>query len=376
VPRRLAVLAVLASLLVAAAPGLGAPPAVEARAYIVLNPATGETLAERGPDRELPMASTTKIMTALLVLEGADLDDRYTVPPEAVAVGGSTGRLVAGETLSVRDLLIALLVPSGNDAAVTLADGFAGSQEAFADLMNARARELGLTHTHFANPHGLDAPGHHSSPADLVELAGVAMENPLFRRTVAARRATIPGPNGVGRRTFESENELLDLDPDADGVKTGMTDGAGFALVAHARRESLGVELYLASIGSPSSDARARDAQRLLDYGFSRYARVRLLAPGAVLGRAQVDGVPGRTIPYRPASPLAAGIRLGGEPLSQTLVAPTEVSAPVEEGEVLGSVTYRQGERVIGRRDVVAAESADAPGLWDRLRAGMEALTP
>lgn len=375
-PRRLAALAVLASLLAAAAPGLGAPPPAEARAYIVLNPATGETLAERGPDRELPMASTTKIMTALLVLERADLDDRYTVPPEAVAVGGSTGRLVAGEALSVRDLLTALLVPSGNDAAVTLADGLSGSQEAFVDLMNARARELGLAHTSFANPHGLDAPGHHSSPADLVRLAGVAMRDPVFRHTVASRRAGIPGPNGVGRRSFDSENELLDLDPDADGIKTGMTDGAGFTLVAHARRESLGVELYVASIGSRSSAARARDAQRLLDYGFSEYARARLLAPGTVLGRAQVDGRPGRTIPYRPASELDAPIRLGGAPLTQTVVAPTEVRPPVEEGQVLGSVTYRQGDRVIGRRDLVAAESAGSPGLWDRLRAGVESLVP
>jgi len=376
VPRRLAVLAVLASLLAAAAPGLGAPPPVQARAYIVLNPATGETLAERGPDRELPMASTTKIMTALLVLERAGLDDRYTVPPEAVAIGGSTGHLVEGETLSVRDLLTALLVPSGNDAAVTLADGLSGSQEAFVELMNARARELGLAHTRFANPHGLDAPGHHSSPADLVRLAGVAMRDPVFRRTVASRRAEIPGPRGVGRRVFESENELLDLDPDADGVKTGMTDGAGFTLVAHARRESLGVELYLASIGSRSSAIRARDAERLLDYGFSRYARAQLLAPGTVLGRAQVDGVSGRTVPYRPATELDAPIRLGGAPVTQTMVAPTEVSPPVEEGQVLGSVTYRQGDRVIGRRDLVAAASAGSPGLWDRLRAGVESLVP
>jgi D-alanyl-D-alanine carboxypeptidase (penicillin-binding protein 5/6) len=374
VPRRLAVLAVLATLL-AAVPGLAAAPRVAAPAYIVVNPATGETLAQRAADRELPMASTTKIMTALIVLERADLDDRYTVPQEAVEIGGSTARLIAGETLSVRDLLVGLLVASGNDAAVTLADGLAGGQAAFVDLMNARARELGLTRTRFANPHGLDEPGHHSSVRDLVALSRVAMEDPLFRELVASRRATIPGPAGVGRRPLLSENELLDIDPEADGVKTGMTDGAGYALVAHARRASLGMDLYVASIGSPSSAVRARDAKTLLDAGFSEYAAARLLDAGTILARAQVDGVPGRTIGLRPASALDAPLRLG-EPVTQTLVAPAEVEGPIDEGDVVGSVTYRQGDRVIGRSDLVAAESADGPGILDRLRAGWEELVP
>jgi D-alanyl-D-alanine carboxypeptidase (penicillin-binding protein 5/6) len=374
VPRRLAVLAVLATLL-AAVPGLAAAPRVAAPAYIVLNPATGETLAQRAADRELPMASTTKIMTALIVLEQADLDDRYTVPQEAVEIGGSTARLVAGETLSVRDLLVGLLVASGNDAAVTLADGLAGGQAAFVDLMNARARELGMTHTRFANPHGLDEPGHHASVRDLVTLSRVAMEDAVFRELVASRRASIPGPAGVGRRPLLSENELLDIDPEADGVKTGMTDGAGYALVAHARRSSLGMDLYVASIGSPSSADRARDAKTLLDAGFSGYAKARLLDAGAILARAEVDGVPGRTIGLRPGSALDAPLRLG-EPVTQTLVAPAEVEGPVDEGDVVGSVTYRQKDRVIGRRDLVAAESADGPGILDRLRAGWEELVP
>ena len=148
--RRLAVIAVLA-LLVAAWPARAAAPTVDADAYIVVEPATGEVLAQRAPDRGLPMASTTKIMTALIVLESADLEDVMTVPPEA-AVGGSSGRLEAGEQLSVRDLLTALLVASGNDAAITLAEGVAGSQEAFVARMNRRARELGLTEDALREP--------------------------------------------------------------------------------------------------------------------------------------------------------------------------------------------------------------------------------
>ena len=314
--RRLAVLAVMAILL-AAVPGLAAAPRVASPAYIVLNPATGEVLAQRAADRELPMASTTKIMTALIVLERAGLDDTYTVPPEAIAVGGSTARLEEGEQLSVRDLLTGLLVASGNDAAVTLADGVAGSQAAFVQMMNARAKELGLRHTHFANPHGLDAPGHYSTVRDLVSLGRVAMRNPVFRELVASRRASIPGPNGIGRRQLESENELLDIDPEADGVKTGMTDGAGYALVAHASRSALGLDLYLASLRSPSSEVRARDARVLLDDAFSHYAKARLLAPGTVIARAEVDGVPGATIPIVPAAVLDAPLQLG-QPVTAT----------------------------------------------------------
>ena len=209
------------------------------------------------------MASTTKIMTALVTLQNAKLTDRYTVPPLADAVEGSSGALEEGETLTVRQLLTALLVPSGNDAAITLAQGVGGSQAAFVAMMNATAERLGLDRTHYANPHGLDAPGHHSSVANMVTLAEAAMRDRVFRGIVSSRRASIAGPGGVGVRRYESENELLDIDPEADGIKTGMTDGAGYALVGHARRAALGVELYVAIIGAPSSGARARGAKEL-----------------------------------------------------------------------------------------------------------------
>lgn len=377
--RRLATLAVLAVLLatapVAAAAVAGPPPTIDAAAYIVEDPVTGEVLAQRAPDRELPMASTTKIMTALVVLETADLDDRITVAPAAAEVGESSGGLEAGEVLTVRQLLTALLVPSGNDAAIALAIGVAGSQEAFVGMMNRRAAELGLTHTRFANPHGLDAPGHHSSVRDLVRLGREAMRHPVFRELVARRRASIPGPGGRGRRDYESENRLLDIDPEADGIKTGMTDGAGYALVAHARRRALGVQLYAAIIGSPSSEQRALEALRLLDYGFGRYARATLIGADDVIGRAPVDERPGTDVPYRAAAPLAAGIRVG-EPVTEEIVAPTELRAPVRAGDVVGTITLRQGERVLGRRQLLATRSASEPSIWDRVRAGLGALVP
>ncbi len=372
--RALAFLAVLASVIPFPV-AWAAPPTVDAAAYILVDPATGETLAQRAPDRKLPMASTTKIMTALVVLERADLGDRLTVPPAAEAIGGSTGFLRTGETLTVRDLLTALLVPSGNDAAITLAEGVAGSQEAFVSLMNARAAALGLTATRFANPHGLDGPGHHSTVRDLARLGIVAMRDPVLREIVASRTARIPGPFGQGTRSYESQNALLDIDPDADGIKTGMTDGAGYSLMARARRARLGVTLQAALIGSPSSEARARDAKRLLDWGFSRYATATVADAAIDLGRVPVDGRPGVTVPYRAAARLNAPVRLG-VPITQTLVAPAEVRGPVAAGQVLGSVTLRQGDHVLGRRDLVAARGEDGPSLWDHVRSGVGNLIP
>ncbi len=375
--RRLAILGALASLLVGApwAAAVGTPPPVEAAAYIVVDPATGETLAQRAPDRELPMASTTKIMTALVVLEATEPDELMTVPPEATVVGESSGGLVAGETLTVRELLTALLVPSGNDAAVTLAVGVGGSQEGFVELMNQKAQALGLEHTSFANPHGLDAPGHHSSVRDLVTMAQEAMKDPLFREIVAQREATIPGPGDRGTRTYVSENTLLDIDPEADGVKTGMTDDAGFSLVAHSRRKDLGgVDLYTAIIGAPSSDVRAQAADALLSYGFRQFARATLLGRDEVVGQVPVDDKPGTQIPYRAERPLVAALRLDDAPVTQTLEAPTELSGPVAAGDPVGTITFRQGDRVLGTRALLATRSASAPSMWDRFRAGIGSL--
>ncbi len=374
------VLAALAALLLMTGTAVAAPtapaPVPEARSYLLLNPETGEVLAQKAPDARLPMASTTKIMTALLTLERASLDDVVTVPAAATQVGGSSARLVAGERLSIRDLLVALLVPSGNDAAVTLAQAIGGSQDAFVAMMNRRAAALGLTDTHYATPDGLDAPGQFSSVRDLIALARVAMRLPDFRDTVSHRRATIPpAPGADAPRSLESENDLLDLDPDADGVKTGHTNGAGYALVAHARREGLGVQLYLAMIGEPSESQRAVDAKRLLDWGFAQYARPTLIPAGRVLARARVRDRPGVSLSLRPSGPLVAPVRLGRS-LRATVVAPPEVNGPVAAGAVLGRVVVREGARVVGRRPLVAATSVAGPSVAERIRAGWDRLIP
>jgi D-alanyl-D-alanine carboxypeptidase (penicillin-binding protein 5/6) len=365
------VLVAVTLVLAAALPSMAraAPPVPDAAAHLLVDEATGTVLAQDDPDEPYPMASTTKIMTALVVLDRANLDDLAIVPEEA-EVGGSTAELVPGERIAVRHLLVGLLVASGNDAAVTLAVHVAGSQEAFVALMNQRARAMGLKHTSFTNPHGLDEDGHHSSVADLIAMARVAMRNPFFRSIVRNHESVIPGPGGVGTRVLDSRNDLLGIDPSVDGVKTGNTDGAGYAIVAHARRDDLGVGLYLAMIGSTSEAARANDAEALIQYGFSRFARPTLAAAGEPLGDAPVSGRPGRRVDFGVAERFSAPILLDGPGITETIEVPGEVRAPISAGEPIGQLVMRQGDRELGRRELVALEDVAGPGIFDRLRAG------
>jgi serine-type D-Ala-D-Ala carboxypeptidase (penicillin-binding protein 5/6) len=366
-----AVLLAVAAAFPASAGTMSVPP-LSARAYVLIDPATDTVLAQRAPDRALPMASTTKMMTALLAIERASLTDEVTVPRSAI-IGGSSAELVAGERISVRDLLVGLLVPSGNDAAIALAVHVGGSERGFVRMMNARARELGLTQTRFQTAHGLDRPGHQSSVRDLVKLAREAMTHPEIREIVALRSATISGT--AGARRLGTQNDLLGRDPDIDGVKTGHTDGAGYAMVAHAQRSRLGVELYAALIGSPTEEARVSDTERLLDWGFSQFGRATLVRDGQVFARAAVRDRPGVTVSLHAKGVLSAAIRMD-EALTETVVAPPEVIGPVARGQVLGTVTVRAGRRVVGTRSLVAGNDVAAPSVADRLRAAWDQVTP
>ena len=363
-----------AALVLAAPVATAAAPAPAARAWILVNPATDEVLASRNADMRLPMASTTKMMTALVAVERSRPDQLVRVTPSAAAVGESTAELVPGERLRMRDLLAGVLVASGNDAATAVAVAVGGSETGFVRLMNARAAALGLRNTHFMNPHGLDAPRHHSSARDLEAIGEALMAVPELRSLVGNRTAVIPGPNGAGRRFLESHNLLLDIDPEADGIKTGNTDGAGYALVAHATRTRLGVDLYAVILGSPGEVQRARDAKRLLDWGFRQYARPVLVERGSPVVRVAVRDRPGVTLLLRAGgTPLQATIRLG-RPVREAVEAPRAVVAPVTKGQVVGRVVIRQDGRVLGTRPLVADEDVDGPGVVERLRSGLSAL--
>jgi serine-type D-Ala-D-Ala carboxypeptidase (penicillin-binding protein 5/6) len=265
------------------------PPAVGAMAALVIDLDSGQTLYARKPNQPLPPASTAKLMTALVTVKHANVDDRVTVSAHAAGTPGSRMGLVSGETLTVRDLLYGLLLPSGNDAAVALAEHVAGSQEAFVRLMNETGAALGLKNTTFANPHGLDDPAQMSTAADLAVMAQAAFAYPLLARIVATPTAQIAG------RTLTNTNELLGAYQGADGVKTGTTDAAGECLVASVTRN--GHRLLVIILHSAD---RYADARTLLDYstGGWRWQSV-ALADNALAWTTGLDGQPYRLRPEK-----------------------------------------------------------------------------
>jgi D-alanyl-D-alanine carboxypeptidase (penicillin-binding protein 5/6) len=267
-------------------------PSISAAAAFLMDPQTGDTLYEINADQSLPMASTTKIMTAVLVLENAPLEESVTVSAYADATGESSAWLEEGEVLTVEQLLYALMVQSANDAAVALAEKVGGSEEAFVEMMNAKAAELGLEHTHFANPHGLDAAGHYTSARDLATIAAYAMRIPEFRSIVVADGYEIPWPGHPYPRVLENHNKLLKLYPYATGIKTGYTLGAGKCLVASAQKE--GRELV--SVILNGGDSYWDQTISLMEYGFNDFARVEFAYSGQPLATVEVGDFPRREV--------------------------------------------------------------------------------
>lgn len=241
---------------------------VTAKAVLLLDFASNRVLYDKAAHQLLPPASTTKIMTALLTLEMGGLDDQVTVSPLAASQEGTSMNLQAGERLTVRELLYGLLLPSGNDAAVALAERNAGTVGAFVERMNARAKALGLTELHFVNPHGLDDPQHLMSAYDVAELARYTLTSqPLFAQFVRTAHMVLPAEPGHPALDLTNLNQLLGSYPGADGVKTGTTPAAGQNLVGSATQDGhrLMAVIY-------NSQDRYADARKVLDTGFSSYA--------------------------------------------------------------------------------------------------------
>jgi D-alanyl-D-alanine carboxypeptidase len=242
------------------------PPRVSAPSWILYDESFGMVLGSSGSSDQRPMASTTKIMTGLLVLENADLDELVTISQEAADTGGQEIGLVAGEQMTVASLFRALMVRSANDAAAALAEHVAGSVDGFVQLMNDRADEMGLENTSFANPHGLDAPGHYSSAGDLLTMAREAMTHPEFADVVRSRVMVMtPAPDGT-QRVGISTNLMLSSYEGMLGVKTGLTPRGLFTFVGAAERD--GRRLYAVVLGSPENFGHFADTTLLFDYGF------------------------------------------------------------------------------------------------------------
>lgn len=340
-PRRARRLPAALALLVAfavvpAAPAAGvsaAPPDVSADAAVLWDPADGRALYGLRASTALPMASLTKIMTGLLALEAGLAGERLRVSPAAAAAEGGVVGLREGQTLPGASVLAGLLMASGNDAAVAIAEHVAGGEAAFVRRMNARATALGLTSTRYLSVSGLTYDERHrSSPLDLVRLAEAAMRDDVFARVVARPRARAPG---LG--TLVSTNELLTSYPGATGVKTGYTLLAGDCLVASARRD--GRTLYAAVLDSADANA---DVAALLDHGFTAFRWTRPLAAGAVAARYRwADQAVGAAA----SSPLSATVSRGADVGTLVRLRPA-VSRPLEAGAELGRADLVAGGRI------------------------------
>ena len=360
----LALLSVLvASLLASAGATASSPPPVQAREVLVADGRTGEVLYQRDADRRMAMASITKLMTAIVTLENARPGDMVTVLPQAVAAGESSIFLTAGEKLRVRELLAAALIQSANDSAYALAAHVGdGSVRRFVAMMNAKAEELGLEGTHYVRPDGLDTPGHYSTARDTLELARLAMRQPLIRRLVRMRTAEI-SPN----RQLETWNDLLSTFPGLIGVKTGHTDRAGWSEVAAARRGPTTV--YAVILGSPSRERRNADLTKLLEWGFDQYVSYEVVRKGERYATAAVPFAEDERLDLVAAAGASELVRLGdGSQFVERVLAPEMVELPVHKGQKLGEVVVLEGDREVARTDLVATRDIPEPSVGARMR--------
>jgi len=321
---------------------------------------SGRILWARNGAARRPMASITKIMTAVVALEHSSLDETVTVPRIATSVGQSSAGLVPGEQLTMRELLEALLIKSGNDAAETIAVHVGGTVPAFVAMMNAKARELGLSDTHYENPHGLDQPGHYTTADDLAVLARYAMSKPAFREIVDQPSVTIG--RGRHREKLASTDELLTTYAGAMGVKTGNTSGAGYSVVSAAQRGP--VTLYAIVLGTASDRERFLQAKALLDWGFAHYRPMQLGVGGTVVAEVPVADYLDVSVPAAFSKHATVPVLdLNGTIRRSISIAP--VAAPVQVGQQVAVATFRQGGKIIATVPLVATEHVVRPNLFE-----------
>nr|WP_245696471.1 D-alanyl-D-alanine carboxypeptidase family protein [Halomonas taeanensis] len=342
------------------------PPSLAASSWILMDADTGEVLVSHNADERLPPASLTKLMTAYLVEHelsrgNIDRDDQVLVSEKAWRTGGSRMFIQEGSQVSVDQLLQGVIIQSGNDASVALAEHIAGGESAFADLMNQQADRMGMVNTHFANATGLPHENHYSSAHDLALLARhIINDYPEQYKVYAEKEYTyndIRQPN---------RNRLLWRDSSVDGLKTGHTEAAGYCLVASAKRDDM--RLISVVMGTDSDEARAQESQKLLSYGFRFFETMELYPQGAVLATPRIWGGEKNDLRLGVDREVRMTVPRGrGEELAARLNLPESIDAPVEAGERLGTLEIKLGDEVIGERPLVALESIDQGGIFKRL---------
>ena len=344
--------------------GLTAAARGEARAAILIESETGRVLYEKNAHEPLPMASTTKIMTALLAIERGNPDSLVTTGENAFGVPGTSLYLSLGETLTLRQMLYGLMLVSGNDAAVAIAEHVGGSVEDFCRMMTQRARELGCENTVFLTPHGLPVNGHFTTARDLALIARQAMKQPLFREIVSTQRASLPWEGHGYDRVLVNKNKLLSTYPGALGVKTGYTRAAGRCLVFAAERD--GMTLIGAVLNCPDwFDAAAA----LLDQGFDTWKMARVLDRGDTVRLIPVQGGTAATVRAVAAEDVKAPVGKDSWP-ELVLNLPDTLDAGIQAGDALGTAELIDGGQIVARVPLVAADTVPRQSFrsgWLRL---------
>lgn len=341
---------------------------VSAKAAVLIDASDDSILYSKNADSRLPMASTTKIMTALIALEYGNLDRSYIIPDAAVGIEGSSIYLVRGEKMTLRELIYALMLESANDAAQAIAIIIAGSVDAFADIMNRRAEELGLKNTHFTNPHGLDHEDHYTTAYDLARLASFALKNEAFREIVSTNKKTVPFNHGEGTRVLVNHNKMLRTYDGAIGVKTGFTKRCGRCLVSAAQRD--GLTLVAVTLNAPDD---WRDHTAMLDWGFDNFVRVSLADAETFKMPLPICGAKDPQVICTNTQAITVTLPRGHATISCVVEAPRFLFAPIGQGDAVGKLMYYCDGRIIGE-SVLCTTAAVSPqnikkGLWSRIMA-------
>jgi len=339
-------------------------PEVSSEAAVLMDRESRRVLCEKNASRRRPIASTTKIMTAILAIEEGDLDDTVEISERAAHTGGSSVWLEAGEEKTLEELLYGLMLRSGNDAAVAIAEHLSGSVEEFSKMMNRKAREIGAKKTSFKNPHGLHHEEHYSTAYDMALITSYAMDNSVFYQISSAPWAVISWPGHEWDRVLRNQNKLLDIYQGADGVKTGWTTPAGRCFVGSATRE--GTQLVAVVLNAPDMWS---DTEKLLDWGFSEYQREKLISQGQFL----------KTIEVKKSREERAEIVAMDDfyyPLKQeekdkirySFSLKESYPAPLEAGEVLGEINIYLEEENLGSVKLTVKEDVVRAPFYEPLR--------
>ena len=333
------------------ASAIASSPEVSAKAAIGIELSSGEIFFAKNIDKRLPMASTTKIMTALVALENGDITDKVKVDKAATGIEGSSIYLYEGEILTLENLLYATLLESANDAATAVAIHIGGTVEDFVDMMNDKAKALGLTNTHFDNPHGLDSETHYTTARELGIISAYAMKNPTFREMVSTYKTTIPMQNGGGTRVLINHNKLLRNYDGAIGVKTGYTKKSGRCLVSASSKD--GVELICVTISAPSD---WQDHESILDFGNSLYESKTLAYKNEFSCNISVVGGQKNTVTAQIPYDVVATVRKGRD-IDIVIEAQRFLYAPIYRDQTVGKVIFIQDGHVIAEAPLIATET-------------------